>query len=94
LEKNEIGSLIKLDEKCNFDICSEPDRVTVSVTLQLMVSESVSESVSQPVLALSPSGTRDQILAVVKTVAVLSWGVLPVERTGLPCNRSQFLSIL
>jgi hypothetical protein len=55
---------------------------------------SVSQSVSQSVLALSPSGTRDQILAVVKTVAVLSWGVLPDDRTGLSCNRSQSLSVL
>jgi hypothetical protein len=39
----------------------------VRVTLQLTVSQSFSQSV----LALSPSGTHDQVLAVVKTVAVL-----------------------
>jgi hypothetical protein len=52
------------------------------------------QSVSQSVLALSPSGTYDQILAVVKTFAVLllSWGTLPGRRTGLYCNRS--LSVL
>jgi hypothetical protein len=38
-----------------------------SVTLQLTVGQSVSQSV----LARSPSGTHDQILAVVKTAAVL-----------------------
>jgi len=50
--------------------------VRVRVTLRLTVSQSVS--------ALSPSGTRDQILAVVKTV-------FPDGRTGLSCNRSQSL---
>jgi hypothetical protein len=30
----------------------------------------------------------DQILVLVKTVAVLLWGILPVERTGLSRNRS------
>jgi len=50
--------------------------------------QSVSQSVSPSVLTLSPSGTHGQILAVVKTGAVLlSWGV----RTGLSCNRSQSL---
>jgi hypothetical protein len=50
--------------------------VRIRVTLQL--------TVSQPTLALSPSGTHDKILAVVKTVAVLFVvGVLPDERTGL-----------
>jgi hypothetical protein len=29
------------------------------------------------------SGTHDQIFIAVKTVAILSWGVLPFERTGL-----------
>jgi hypothetical protein len=43
-----------------------------------------SQSVSQSVLALSPSGTHDQILAVVNTVAaLLSRGVFPDGRTGL-----------
>jgi hypothetical protein len=32
---------------------------------------SVSQSVSESVLALSPSGTQDKVLAVVKTVEVL-----------------------
>jgi hypothetical protein len=40
------------------------------------------------------SGNHDQILAVVKTSVVLSWDVHPDRRTGLPCNRSQFLSVL
>jgi len=54
-----------------------------------------SQSVSQSVLALSPSGTHDQILAVVNTVAaLLSRGVFPDGRTGLSCNRSQYLSVL
>jgi len=40
-----------------------------------------SQFVSQSVLALSPSGTHDQILAVVKTVAgLMSWGVFPEGR--------------
>jgi hypothetical protein len=46
------------------------------------VSQSASRSVSQCHLGLSPSGTHDQILAVVNTVAVLSWGVFPDGRTG------------
>jgi hypothetical protein len=50
---------------------------------------SIGRSVSQYVLVLSPSGTHDQILAVVKTVAVLFVG-----RTGLLCNRSEPLSVL
>jgi hypothetical protein len=50
---------------------------------------------SQFILALSPSGTHGQILAVIKTVAVLlSWGILPDWRIGLSCNRSQSLSVL
>jgi hypothetical protein len=62
--------------------------VRVRVTLRLTIGRSVGQSVSQSfrpsVLALSSSGTCDyQTLAVVRTVAVLSWGVLPVERTGL-----------
>jgi hypothetical protein len=47
-----------------------------------------SQSVSQSVLlgAEPPTGTHDQILAVIRTVAVLSLGVLPVETTGRsPC---------
>jgi hypothetical protein len=37
----------------------------------------------QSVLALSPSGTHNQIMAVVKAVAVLlSWGVLPDWQDG------------
>jgi len=47
---------------------------------------SVSQSVSPSVLASSPSGTRDHILVVVKTVAILSWGIFPLKRTGLSCN--------
>jgi hypothetical protein len=57
----------------------------------LSVSQSVSQSVRPSVLASSSAGTRDQILIVVKTAAVLSWGVLPVERTDLSCDRSQSL---
>jgi len=45
--------------------------VWVWVTLRLTVSQSVSQLVSQSVLALRPSGTRDEILVVVKTFAVL-----------------------
>jgi len=45
--------------------------VTIKVTLLLTVSQSVSQSISQ-------TKNHDQILAVVKTVAVLmSWGVFP-----------------
>jgi hypothetical protein len=44
-------------------------------------------------LGVSISGTRDQILVVVWTNVVLSWGVLLVERTGFSCNRSQSLSV-
>jgi hypothetical protein len=70
-------------------------RIWVWVTLWLTIDQSVSQSVSQFFLALSPSGTYDQILAVVKTVALLlSWGCLPDGRTGLSCNRSQSLSVL
>jgi len=62
--------------------CLPPEMpVRVTVTLQLTVSQSV--------LALSPSGTHDQILVVVKTVAVLF-----VERAGLSCNRLLYLSVL
>jgi len=57
--------------------------------------QSVSQPVRPSVLALSPCGTHDQILAVVKTVAIcLFWGVLPVERTGLSCDRSHTLFVL
>jgi len=46
-------------------------------------------------LVIEPSETHDQILAVVKTVAVLlSWGILTDKKEGLSCNRSQFLSEL
>jgi len=62
-----------------------------SVTLQLTVNPSVRPSI----LAPSPWGTYEQILAVVKTLAVLlSWGVFPDGSTGLSCNRSQSLSVL
>jgi len=44
---------------------------TLFTILTPLVSQSVSQPVSQSVLALRPCGTRDQILAVVKTVAVL-----------------------
>jgi len=54
---------------------------------------SVSQSVSQSVLALSPSGTHDHILIVVKTVAGLFVMGHPVERTSLSCDRSQSLSV-
>jgi hypothetical protein len=51
------------------------------------------QSVRKSVLAMSPSGTHDQILALVKTCAVLfSWGVLPDGMTGLSFYRSQILS--
>jgi len=71
---------------------------SVSQSVSLLVSQSYfatdDRSVSRSVLALSPSGTHDQILAVVKTVEVLlSWGVLPDGRTGLTYNRSQSLSV-
>jgi hypothetical protein len=52
-----------------------------AVKAQQHPSQSVSQC--QSVLALSPSGTHDQVLAVVKTVVVLSWGVLPDERAGI-----------
>jgi len=60
------------------------------VTLQLMVSQSVSQSINQSICLgrRAPSGSHDQILVVVQT-----WGVLPVERTGLSCNRSQSFPI-
>jgi hypothetical protein len=59
------------------------------------VSQSVSQSVRQSVLALSPPGTHDQILAVFKTVAVLMSRVVLLDgRTGLSFNRSQSLSVL
>jgi hypothetical protein len=45
---------------------------SVGQSVSQSVGQSVSQSVSQSVLALSPSGTHDQILAVVKTVAVFS----------------------
>jgi len=59
--------------------------IQVRVTLQLTITQSV--------LASILSGTHDHMLVVVRTVAVFSWSVLPVERTGLSCNRSQFLSL-
>jgi len=43
----------------------------------------VCQSVSPSVLVMSLSGTHNQILAVVKTVAVLSWGIVLDGRTGL-----------
>jgi hypothetical protein len=61
----------------------------VRVTLQLTVSQSV--------LALRPSGTHGQILAVVMTVAVLlSWGVLPngsvcIVTSHSPCLCWQYI---
>jgi hypothetical protein len=55
----------------------------------------MTQSISQSVLALSPSGSHGQILAAVKTAAVLlPWGVFTDGRTGLSCNRSQSLSVL
>jgi hypothetical protein len=48
-------------------------------------------TISQSVLVLSPSGTNDQILVVVKTDVVLfAIGTLPVEMMGLLYNGSQF----
>jgi hypothetical protein len=68
--------------------------VRVWVTLWLTVGQSVSQSVSQSVLALSPSGSHDKILAVVKATAVLlSRGVFPNGRTGLSCNRLVFVCV-
>jgi hypothetical protein len=50
------------------------NHLSIRITLQLTVGRSVSQSV----MALSPSGTHDQSLAVVKTVAVLFVvGLLP-----------------
>jgi uncharacterized membrane protein len=40
-------------------------------------------------LALRPSGTHDQILAVVKTAAALSWGLCFVTGHS-PCLRGQY----
>jgi hypothetical protein len=60
-------------------------------------SQSVGQSVSQSVLSLIPSGSHDQILILVKTVAVLfviGRHVIPVERAGLSCNTSHSLSVL
>jgi len=55
--------------------------------MQPTVCRIVRQAGSPSVLALRPSGTHDQTLAVVKTVAVLFvGGVLPVERKGLSCN--------
>jgi hypothetical protein len=59
----------------------------VRVTLHL--------SVSQSILALNPSGTHDEVLAVLQTVAVLPVvGRPPVGRTGLSCDMSQSFSVL
>jgi hypothetical protein len=46
------------------------------------------------VLTLRPPGTYDQIVTVVKTVAVLPWVSLPDGKAGLSCNKSQSLSVL
>jgi hypothetical protein len=74
------------------------DRSVTRVTLHHWtlgrVRPTVTQSVSQSILALSPSGTHDRVLAVVKTAGVLSWGVFPDGRTGLSCNRSQSLTML
>jgi len=86
----EVSSLI--------DVCGLPDhclhifhRVRVRVTLQLMVSWSVGQSV----LAPSPSGIHDQILAVVKTDAVLFvMGHPPWWKNRSVCNRSESFSVL
>jgi hypothetical protein len=48
----------------------------------------------ESVLELRPSGTHDQILVLVRTVSILSWSVLPVERTGLSCNKLQCFAVL
>jgi hypothetical protein len=54
----------------------------------------VGQSVSQPVLALSPSGTRDKILTVVNTAAVLfAVGRLPLTG-GRVCHAIGYSSCL
>jgi len=70
--------------------------VRIGVALQQSVSQSASQPASQSVLALGPSGSHDQILVVIKWVANFFFfrgRILPVERTGLSRNKSQYLSV-
>jgi hypothetical protein len=76
-----------------------PDRPSPSHIVHIKyvsewVSEWVSQSVSPSVLALSPPGNHDHIVAVVKTFVALLSGTSLIDRTGLSCNRSQSLSVL
>jgi hypothetical protein len=70
---NPVYRVSFLNEILQFDCDDEINPFPASSVVRAVVSLqlTVSQSVCPSVLALSPSGTHDQILTVVRTVAVL-----------------------